>query len=312
MILPFASSQDPAALDRLRELQLPHLQALLGRLQAQALSTPALDEDSPHLPHEWALAHALGLQRTDADAATAGLPWAAAHSAHPTEAQAWFTPCHYQIGMDHVRLIPPADLTLSAEHSQALCQALAELCREDGLELQWLRADRWLARGPALSGVASLSLERVSGRSIETQHLHQSPALKRLHNEAQMLFYTHPAHDERMAQGLLPINGFWLSAAGACAHTIDPATGPRVLDDLRPHALRGDWAAWAQAWHDLDAQLAEALTRVYAGEPLSLTLCGERHSQTWHTPTPQRSPWRDRWQALWRTTPDVHTVLKAL
>ena len=74
-------------------------------------------------------------------------------SAQPTEAQACFTACHYQIGMDHVRLIPPADLALSAEHSQALCHALAELCREDGLELQWLRADRWLARGPARSGV---------------------------------------------------------------------------------------------------------------------------------------------------------------
>ena len=34
MIVPFASSQDPAALSRLPDLQLPHLQALLGRLQA--------------------------------------------------------------------------------------------------------------------------------------------------------------------------------------------------------------------------------------------------------------------------------------
>ena len=312
MIVPFASSQDPAALSRLPDLQLPHLQALLGRLQPQALSTPALDEDSPHLPHEWALAQALGLQRTDADAATAGLPWAAAHSERPSDAQAWFTPCHYQIGIDHVRLIPPADLALSAEHSQALCHALAELCREDGLELQWLRADRWLARGPALSGVASLSLDRVSGRSIETQHLHQSAGLKRLHHEAQMLFYTQAAHDERVAQGLLPINGFWLSAAGACTQAINPEASPQVLDDLRTPALRGDWAAWAQAWQALDTRWLEPLARVQEGQPLSLTLCGERHSQTWHTPTTQRSPWRDRWHALWRTAPDVRAILKAL
>ena len=71
MIVPFASSQDPAALSRLSDLHLPHLQTLLGHLQPQALSTPALDEDSPYLPHEWALAQALGLQRTDADAASA-------------------------------------------------------------------------------------------------------------------------------------------------------------------------------------------------------------------------------------------------
>ena len=140
--------------------------------------------------------------------------------------------------MDHVRLIPPTDLALSAEHSQALCQALAALCHEDGIELRWLSPDRWLARGPALQGVASLSLDRVSGRSIETQHLHQSAGLKRLHHEAQMLFYTQAAHDERVAQGLLPINGFWLSAAGACTHAIDPKAAQRVLDDLRTPALR--------------------------------------------------------------------------
>lgn len=312
MIVPFASSQDPGALARLPELHLPHLQALLGRLQPQALSTPAMEEDGPHLPHEWALAQALGLQRTDADAAVAGLPWAAAHSEHPTEPHAWFTPCHYQIGMGHVRLIPPADLALSAEDSQALCQALAALCHEDGIELRWLSAERWLARGQALRGVTSLSVDRVSGRAIETQHLHQNPALKRLHNEAQMLFYTQAAHDGRVAQGLLPINGFWLSAAGACSQPIDPATAPGVLDALRTPALRGDWAAWAQAWQGLDADLAEALARLQAGQAMSLTLCGERHSQRWHTPHPATSPWRERWQRLWRTAPNVSAVLKAL
>ena len=312
MIVPFASSQDPDALSRLPDLHLPHLQALLGRLQPQPLSAPALDEDSTHLPHEWALAQAMGVQRTDAHAADCGLPWAAAHSNAPSEPHAWFTPCHYQIGMDHVRLIPPTDLALNAEHSQALCLALAALCHEDGIDLRWLSANRWLARGEALRGVASLSLDRVSGRSIQTHHLHQSPGLKRLHNEAQMLFYTHAAHDERVAQGLLPINGFWLSAAGACAPPLAAWPKPVVLDGLRTFALRGDWAGWAQAWRDLDATLAEPLARVQAGQALSLTLCGERHSQTWQTPNPAASPWRERWQGLWRRAPTLSAVLKAL
>jgi hypothetical protein len=312
MIVPFASSQDPAALSRISELHLPHLQALLDHLQPQALSTPALDDDSPHLPHEWAYAQALGMQRNDADAAVAGLPWAAAQSDSPTEAQAWFTPCHYQIGMDHVRLIPPTDLALSAEHSQALCRALAALCREDGIELHWLSPDRWLARGPALHGVASLSLDRVSGRTIESQHLHQSPGLKRLHHEAQMLFYTQAAHDERVAHGLLPINGFWLSAAGACTAALKPGPAPVLLDALRTPALRGDWAAWAQAWQSLEATWAQALVGVRAADSLSLVLCGERHSQCWQTAGASTSPWRQRWPRLWRKTPTFRAVLNAL
>jgi hypothetical protein len=312
MIVPFASSQDPAALSRLPELHLPHLQALLGRLQPQALSTPALDEDSPHLPHEWAMAQALGLQRTDAEVTTAGLPWAAAHSERPTDAQAWFTPCHYQIGMDHVRLIPPADLALSAEHSQALCQALADLCAEDGIELRWQRPDRWLARGEVFRSVSGLNLERLSGRTVETQHLHHSPGLKRLHNEAQMLFYTQPAHDERVAQGLVPINGLWLSGAGACTSAPDWSRRPVAIDVLQTPALRGAWAAWARAWAELVAALTEPLARVQAGQAFGLTLCGERHSQVWQTPTTAASPWRARWQALWHKPPSPTAVLSAL
>ena len=312
MILPFASSQDPAALARLRELQLPHLQALLGRLSPGPVSSPALDEDSPDLPHHHVMACAVGLQRADADARLAGWPWAAAHSERPTEAHAWFTPCHYQIGMDHVRLIPPADLALSAEHSQALCQALADLCAEDGIELRWQSPDRWLARGEVFRSVSGLNLERLSGRTVETQHLHHSPGLKRLHNEAQMLFYTQPAHDERVAQGLLPINGFWLSGAGACATAPDWSRRPVVIDALQTHALRGDWAAWARAWAEVDAALAEPLARVQAGQAFGLTLCGERHSQVWQTPTTPASPWRARWQALWHKPPSPTAVLSAL
>jgi hypothetical protein len=117
----------------------------------------------------------------------------------------------------------------------------------------------------------------------------QSPAnpagsqlLKRLQSEAQMLFYTHPVHDARTARGLLPVNGFWVSGAGALDLAAPLRPAPAMPDTLRQAALRADWAAWQQAWSQLDATAIKALLEAARrGEPVTLTLCGERSAQTW-------------------------------
>jgi hypothetical protein len=119
----------------------------------------------------------------------------------------------------------------------------------------------------------------------------QSPAnpagaqlLKRLQSEAQMLFYTHPAHDARTAAGLLPVNGFWVHGAGALDAPLALGEPPHMPDNLRQAALRNDWAAWQAAWTSLDAgEIAALLAAAQRGEPVTLTLCGERHARTWTT-----------------------------
>jgi hypothetical protein len=106
--------------------------------------------------------------------------------------------------------------------------------------------------------------------------------LKRLQSEAQMLFYTHPVHDARTARGLLPVNGFWISGAGALEAPAPLRPAPTVPDTLRQAALRADWAAWQQAWAQLDAtEIHTLLVAARSGEPVTLTLCGERCAQTW-------------------------------
>ena len=58
--------------------------------------------------------------------------------------------------------------------------------------------------------------------------------------------------------GLDPVNSFWLSGCGA--HRPMPRAARRWCDDrLRTPALREDWAAWAEAWHALDAGPIAAL-----------------------------------------------------
>lgn len=283
LLIPFAAASAPECQALLPGLKLPNLQALLARLAEQ----PADRGDDHQLtpPHERALARALGLPVADGQ-----IPWAAAQSEAPTVPQAWFSLCHYQVGMEQVTLLPGAQLALDDADSHALFEAFEPLCAEDGLTLRRESATEWHASGEPLRGIACASLDRVSGRMVDAW-LAESPAnpagarlLKRLQSEAQMLFYTHPAHDTRTARSLLPVNGFWVHGAGALNAPLALANAPDMPDTLRQAALRDDWAGWQRAWQALDAgEIAALLAAAQRGEPVTLTLCGERHARTWTT-----------------------------
>ena len=281
LLIAFAAGATPQAREALSALRLPRLERLLQRLRP--LPPEPVDEHAPEMPHERALARALGL-----DTPAGRTPWAA-HTLHRAGAEpgphawAWITPCHWQAGMDQVLMQDPAALALDAAHERALFDAMQAWFADDGLALRLDAPGRWLARGELFRDLVSASVDRVSGRDVAAW-MPQSPQASRLHrlqSEMQMLLYTHPVNDARAAQGLAPVNSFWVSGAGALDEA--PATtDPPELDlSLRDSALRQDWAAWAEAWQRLDgtrcAALAAALER---GAPVRLTLCGE---QAWQT-----------------------------
>jgi hypothetical protein len=283
LLIPFASASAPGCQALLPTLSLPRLQALLALLVEQ--SADRGDEHSLSPPHERALARALGLPATDGR-----IPWAAAQSEVPTAPQAWFSLCHFQVGMEQVSLLPGAQLALDEASSRALFLAFEPLCAEDGIVLRWDSPTEWHASGEPLRGIACASLDRVSGRMVDAW-MAESPGnpagaqlLKRLQSEAQMLFYTHPAHDARTAHGLLPVNGFWVHGAGALDGTPTLADAPALPDTLRQAVLRDDWAGWQAAWAALDAgEIDTLLAAAQRGENVTITLCGERHARTWTT-----------------------------
>lgn len=271
-LIPLASVAAPETAALTRGLALPHLTELLTHLQPVA--TWGTDEWSFTPPHERALATVMGLEGDDG-----ALPWAALDSAHPAEPQAWFHPVHFQVGMDQVSLQPAT--WLDETHSRQLFDALAPLCHEDGVELEFTSAHRWRARGERLRGLACASLDRVAGRSVAAWQPRGSEAawLRRLQSEAQMLFYTHPANDALEAAGLAPVNGFWADGPGAVVQTLPSVRAPRVHEGLRAAALKGDGPGWTRAWEALDATvMADCLQAVRRGEPVSLILCGERRA----------------------------------
>jgi len=279
LLIPYASALSERGAQTLRKLKLPNLTQLVARLSpTQRLGS---DEYSLSPPHELAHAQLLGWQGEDG-----AFPWAARQAALDgievgTHAWGQLTPVHWHVGADHISLPDPVNLHLSAQESHALFEAVKPLFESEGWVMAWGAPMRWYAAHDSLAGLPSASLDRVIGRNIDLwlPTTPQARLIRRLQNEVQMLLYQQPINDHRVGQGALPVNSFWLSGCGRVQAA--QATPELVIaNSLRAGALGSNWAQWSEAWQALDAnEVQVALARARQGEPVSLTLCGERLAQ---------------------------------
>ena len=317
LIVPFAGTVSDAGRQALQSLSLPRLERLLARLTpGQPLGS---DEFSPNPPHEQALAWARGWAGDAAALPDTALPFAAHQAAAlglpADDGTAWglLSPVHLHVGTEQVSLTEPAALQLDEAASRELLDIVRPLFETEGFSLHWAAPGQWLATHPLFDGLATASLDRVTGRNVDAWLPDQRSArlIRRLQNEVQMLLYTHAVNDRREAAGLPTVNSFWLSGCGRLPDTgvardlAGAAAGAVTVDDrLRAPALGEDWAAWCEAWRALDAGPLATL----AQQGGTLTLCGERRALPF-TAQPQ-GLWQ-RVSGTWRK-PAVHAVLESL
>ncbi len=258
---------------------LPNLSALLRQMQPVDETKAA--PDTPSLPYELVLARLLGLP-----AEPGHVPWAAFETRTLGTPCGWVKPCHLQVGADQVLLGDPALLALDEAESRALMQAAQPYFEEDDIQLTWYPVG-WLATGEPLRDLPGWSMDRVIGRSLTPELLHDgqqdfAPKLRRLQNEMQMLFYSHPVNDARMQRRLPLVNSFWLTGVGVLDAL--PAPQPNVVVENRLHAsaLALDEAAHSKAWQAVDADsIAQLLDKLKQGQDIRLTLAGERRAVTY-------------------------------
>ncbi len=285
---------------------LPHLAALLGRLDR--LATEPGEVEDPIPPHERALARAWGWS------AELPPPLAAARARalglQPAADEAWglLQPVHWAVGREHVRMGDPEALGLDEAAGREVFDAIAPLFRSAGWALHWGGPTAWFLVHPDLDGLATASPDRVIGRNPDRwmPEARAARSFRRLQAEVQMTLYTHPLNAAREARGLPVVNSVWLSG---CGKPQPVAPGVIHLDALRAPSLAQDVTAWQAAWQQLDAgPLAQALADLQAGQALSLWLCGERSAAHFG---PRPRGWlrglRARWQA-----PAPAAVLAAL
>jgi len=306
LMIPYASAVSEEARHCLRELALPHLSALLGRLTPEP-EPLGDDEYGLHTPQELALARLRG-----ADAAAA-LPCAAwlREQTGPRDGQAWalLTPLHLSVGTDQVTALGPRHLALDEAEARAFFAALAPLFPADeGWACEFLAPDQWLVAHPSLDALPSASLERVLDRSVSSW-MPEARALRLLQNEIQLMLHGLPLNAAREARGALALNSVWISGCGIGRGQVLPAELQQKFG-LREPLLSGDWPAWMEAWRALDAGPLAALLRASATQPVRLTLCGERHARSW-AGTPAQG-WRKLRQALLPPSADAALTLEAL
>ncbi len=280
LLIPFASWSSPPCTAAQAALVLPHLEKLMQRLELAHTDGGSAHSLSP--PHERALAQLCEIAAPDGCIAWAAHELAQSGRDPGADAWAWITPVHWEVSGTRIDLWDPRALDLPELESRALCAAMQPFFKEDGIALEYLNAQRWLARAEVFDGMASASLDRVVGREISAW-MPSDPGLLRLQNEMQMLLYTHPVNDDRIARNLPTVNSFWISATGRLAQPGrgQPSAGLVVVDASREAALRHDWAAWSQAWRQVDGGECRALLeRLDSGGEARLTLCGERNALT--------------------------------
>jgi hypothetical protein len=284
LLVPFASSASSGCIEVLPKLSLPRLEKLLARMNLA--DTDAGEATSLSMPHERVLARACHLPTNDGR-----IPWAAwevqqARRDPGTDGWARITPCHWHVGPNHVAMSHPQELHLDAPDSQALLAAMRPYFEQDGIALEYAAPTLWLARGEVFRNMTSASLDRVVGRTIDPwmPRTGEAVIVRRLQQEMQMLLYTHEVNEERVAGGLPPVNSFWVSDTGAlpAAVAAAPPPGLQMTHYLRDAALLEDWQAWVEGWQQVDGQeCARLLGRLDAGDPVTLTLCGDSNAQTW-------------------------------
>lgn len=281
LLIPYAHVNDTGCVQAAKPLLLPNLAQLLRHLSLAQTVTGSADDLSP--PHERQLARLLGLTPVDGRIPWAALELAQTGQAPGEQAHAWITPAHWQVGVDHILMRDPQSMALQEAESRALMQAMVPYFAQDGMALAFHDTGRWLASGPLLADLASASLDRVLGVDV-SGWMPAKPALRRLQNEMQMLLYTHPVNDERLARGQEAVNSFWISGSGSFSGLPPSAPAPTLADGLRRHALQGDWAAWAGCWQEIDRTACAALlAEVRAGRDATLILCSERNALVFET-----------------------------
>jgi len=144
-------------------------------------------------------------------------------------------PVHLHIGRDHLVLTDPARLSLTPDESHALCEAVAGLFNEEGLELTPTGNAHWALHETDPLRPLHLhtpSLSGALGRSIDARLPTGEDARRwrRLLNEVQMTWFAHPVNLERESSARPTVNSLWIE--GPCP-AIDPTSESRLMAAAR-------------------------------------------------------------------------------
>jgi hypothetical protein len=262
-IIAYASSPAAPLQSALGTLYLPQLSELLGKLTC--VSQGVVPTEPPHDPSHseaYLLPHEIAM----------GL-WGQSPQWGP---DALITPCHWQVGMNEVVMLNPAEILLTEMESRDLLAAIQAYFVEDGLTVSYESPMVWRAHGNMFQGLPFAALEKVIDRNVKAwmPSAGQARQLQRLQSEMQMLLYQHPVNDQRSLRGQWTINSFWVHREWS--HMYRPPHPAQIHLQLQFASAQQNAALWCQQWQNLDATVCKSLRDALSRqEDVSITLCSD-------------------------------------
>jgi hypothetical protein len=271
LVLPFALPAPEFAPDLTRALDTPALATLLSRTSSH-VRYPA-DEAVRALPHELWLARALGLVASGQPAFAA-----AAMRGYGLEpgSGTWFiiNPSHIEIARSHLLMADLRALALLDTEGRALFDSARPYFEEAGHELRYGDAQTWFMRADEWAGMDTATPDAAVGMSL-TDWMPTGPraiAYRKLQNEVQILWHTHPANAARESRGLPPVNAFWLWGG---AQSVVPAEAGTPFNQSKPGSAHTTATFETPGWLSALATRKDAdLSEFAAGVTDTLLVCG--------------------------------------
>ena len=295
ILLPFGMPPATMAADLARSLNTPFFASLVSH--AKASGHQAFEDFSRTLPHEICLANQFGLGNSAPYASSPYMAAAAMQTFGLTQAEGvWYVlnPVHYHIARDHLVLTDRRQLMLVDAESRALFDAAKPYFDEAGKSLAYGDAETWFLRADDWDALQTATPDAACGHNIDIWMPKGGGELawRKLQNEVQMLWHTHPVNEAREARGLNPVNSLWLwggsyreaaleqlplrnpysdlfnmagwnsafaqfprnkqGCSAADVIAAKPVHGLLVLDQLIGPALANDWSGWLAQMETLE------------------------------------------------------------
>jgi hypothetical protein len=260
LVLPFALPAPEFASDLVRALEAPALAALLSRSSARAFRP--LEATARVLPHELWIARALGLAHGTAPGIAASAM--RGYGLDPLDGT-WFVvnPGHIQIAHSHLMLDDTRQLDLREDESRALFDSARACCEEAGHSLLYGAPDTWFLRADDWDAIHTSSPDAAVGMNLTdwVPSGAQSRAFRKLQNEVQVSWYTHPVNAAREARGQAPVNAIWPWGGASVAAEHAQMLVARAAGKLAPRPAVSTYAApgWLTA---LAEQRLESLSGI--------------------------------------------------
>ena len=140
----------------------------------------------------------------------------------PNTVFACIQPIHLHATRDHLVLMHPDHIPLTADESAALLEEAKPLF-QDEFKAEIIAADpcHWFIKPAHFASLATHSVDQAHGRNIDwwlprdTVEIGTARAWRKLQNEVQMLWHISPINEARQASGLPAINSIWISGIGS-------------------------------------------------------------------------------------------------